>query len=226
MTSPVEKDGVIYISVQSYGDSQRTLKFALLEWLDTNQDGKLSRAEMPKEFLEKFDESDKDKDGVISEVNGEIDTAFQHPTNMAGGGRIVQAVKGGGNGDVTRTHLLWNTNSKAPSNLSSPLLVGDRLYVVKSGGLASCFEAGKGAPLWETKRLGSFGDYYASPIAGDGKIYMAGRNGLVFVLEDGPQMRVLAQNDMGDDIMATPAIADGRLFIRTKEKLFCIANEK
>ncbi len=62
MTSPVVRDGLIFSSVQSYGDDTRRLKSALLEWLDTNQDGSLSREEVPKEFWERFDQSDKDKD--------------------------------------------------------------------------------------------------------------------------------------------------------------------
>lgn len=222
MTSPVVSDGVIYIAVQSYGDAARTLKFALMEWLDTNQDGKLAKSELPKEFWEPFDRSDKNKDGFLT--GDEIDTAFQHPTNMAGGGRIVQAIKGGGAGDVTKTHLLWNSNSKAPSNLSSVLVYGNRVYTVKAGGLSSCFDSAKGKALWELERLENFGDYYASPIAADGKIYIAGRNGFIVVLQDGPEMRVIASNDMNGDIYATPAIADGRLYIRTKERLFCVGN--
>lgn len=223
MTSPVVKDDVIYVTCQSYGDSGRTLKFALLEWLDTNQDGKLSKDELPKEFWEKFDQSDKNKDGFLT--GDEIETAFQHPSNMVGGGRIVQAVRGGGKGDVTKTHLLWNdVKSKAPSNLSSPLVLGSRLYLVKAGGLASCFDAAKGKAVWEMQRLENLGDYFASPVAGDGKIYMAARNGFVVVLEDGPEMRVLALNDMNGEILATPAIADGCLFIRTKDKLYCVSN--
>ena len=96
MTSPVVKDGVIYVSVQSYGDSGRTLRAPCKEWLDTNQDGKLSRDEVPPEFREKFDQSDKNKDGFLT--GDEIDTAFQSPANMVGGGNTIQAVQGGGTG--------------------------------------------------------------------------------------------------------------------------------
>lgn len=223
MTSPVVKDDLVYIAVQSYGDSTRTLKFALLEWLDTNQDGKLARAEMPKEFLERFDASDKNKDQLIDET--EIDTAFQHENNQAAGGNTIQAVRGGGSGDVTKTHVVWNIDNKSPSNLSSPLVYHNRLHVVKSGGVSSCFDATNGATVWERTRLKNFGDYYASPIAGDGKIYIAGRNGFVLVLDDKPELTVLAKNDMGGEILATPAIADGRLFIRTREKVYCVSNE-
>src|SRR5262249_19822450 len=137
MTTPVVHDGIVYIAVQSYGDASRTLKFALLEWLDTNQDGKLEKKELPKEFWDQFDRRDKNKDGVLT--GDEIDTAFQSADNMVGGGSIVQAIKGGGKGDVTKTHLLWNPKTRAPSNMSSPLWVDGRLFLIKAGGLASCF---------------------------------------------------------------------------------------
>jgi outer membrane protein assembly factor BamB len=223
MTSPVVHNGVIYVAVQSYGDATRTLKTALLEWLDTNQDGKLARDEAPKEFHVRFDLSDKNKNALIDPE--EIDTAFQHPDNMVGGGNIIQAIRGGGRGDVTKTHVLWNLDHKSPSNLSSPLLYRDRLYLVKAGGLCSCYDARDGRTLWERKRIGNFGDYFASPIAADGKVFLAGRNGFIVVLEDGPELKVLSKNDLGEEIIATPAIADGRVYVRTRESLLCISNE-
>ena len=221
MTSPVVRNGVIYLAAQSYGDSSRTLKHALLQWLDTNQDGVLSRAEVPKEFHERFDASDKNKDGILGPE--ELDTAFQSSGNMAAGGNIIQAVRGGGSGDVTKTHLLWNLDHKTPSNLSSPLLYNERLYIVKSGGLASCYDARDGTVLWERTRLGNLGDYYASPIAADGKVFITGRNGFVLVLQDGPQLNVLFRNDLGEEIIGTPAIADSRLFVRSRENIICIS---
>jgi len=223
MTSPVVQGDLIYLAVQSYGDSTRTLKFALLEWLDTNQDGKLAREEMPAEFLGRFDASDKNSDGLIDET--EIDSAFQHENNQAAGGNTIQAVRGGGSGDVTKTHVVWNIDNKSPSNLSSPLVYRDRLHVVKSGGVSSCFSATDGATIWDRTRLKNFGDYYASPIAADGKVYIAGRNGFVLVLDDKDELNILAKNDMGEEILATPSIADGRLYIRTRENVFCISGE-
>lgn len=223
MTSPVVQDGVIYIAVQSYGDATRTLKHALLEWLDTNQDGKLERAETPKEFHERFDLSDVNKDRIIGPE--EIDSAFQNPNNMVGGGNIIQAIKGGGTGDVTKTHLLWNLDHKTPSNLSSPLYYNGRVYLVKSGGLSSCYDAKDGKTLWERSRIGNFGDYFASPVAADGKIFIAGRNGFIVVLEDGAELKVVGKNDIGEEIIATPAISDGRLLVRTRESIICVSNE-
>jgi outer membrane protein assembly factor BamB len=223
MASPVVRDGVIYLSSQSYGDETRTLKFALLEWLDTNQDGKLARPEIPKEFWTRFDQSDKDHDGVIADA--ELDTAFQSAKNQAGGGNTIQAVRGGGTGDVTKTHVMWNVHNKSPSNIVSPLVVGDQLFLVKRGGISSSFDVATGKAHWELSRIRNIGDYYASPVAGDGKIYVAGENGFVVVLEQGPKLNVLATNDIGESCLATPAIADGLLFIRGRESLFCFSEE-
>lgn len=226
MTSPVVRDGVIYIANQSYGDETRTVKFALLEWLDTNQDGKLARAELPKEFWKRFDISDKDHNGTIE--GDELDTAFQSSENQAGGGSNIQAVRGGGQGNVTKTHVAWLNQYKLKtpaSNMVSPLVIGDQLFVVKKGGLSSSFDITTGKAQWELGRIKNIGDYYASPVAADGKIYVVGENGFIVVLKQGPKLEVLAKNDMGENCLATPSIADGRLFIRTREKLYCISNE-
>ncbi len=223
MASPVVRDGIIYLSSQSYGDEKRTLKFALLEWLDTNQDGKLTKTEIPKEFASRFDASDKNGDGVIAD--GELDTAFQSAKNQAGGGNTIQAVRGGGKGDVTKTHVLWNVANKSPSNIVSPVVVGDQLFIVKKGGLSSSFDIKTGKSHWELSRIRNIGDYYASPVAGDGKIFVAGENGFIVVLEQGPKLNILATNDVGESCVATPAIADGRLFVRGRESLFCFVEE-
>jgi outer membrane protein assembly factor BamB len=222
MTTPAVSDDAIYVSVQSYGDTDRVLKYALLQWKDTNQDGKLVKGEVAEAFWEKFDYGDLDGDGAL--VDAEIDRAFQAPGNMVGGGSIIQAIRPGGTGDVTQTHLTWELTNRAPSNIASPLLLNGRLFVVKKGGISSCFDAKTGAPLWYLKRIRNLGNYYASPVAGDGKIYVTGENGFVVVLADAAEFKILAKNDLGESCVATPAIADGRLFFRTRGKLYCIGD--
>ena len=223
MTTPAVQDDTIYISVQSYGDTGRVLKFALLQWKDTNQDGKLTKDEFDESFYAKFDKGDKNKDGVL--IDDEIDAAFQSPDNMVGGGNIIQAIRGGGRGDVTESHMVWNIENTSPSNIASPLVTEGRLFVVKKGGISACFDTANGETVWMKKRIRNLGNYYASPIAGDGKIYVMGENGYMTVLEQGPKLKVLAKNDLGDSCVATPAIADGRIYVRTLNKLFCFSNE-
>jgi outer membrane protein assembly factor BamB len=221
MSTPVVVDESIFVSVESFGDNERVLKFALLEWKDTNQDGKLVKSELPAAFGEKFDKGDANRDGFL--VADEIDEAFQSKSNRVGGGSIIQRIRGGGSGDVTKTHVEWNLNNRSPSNITSPLVSDGRLFVVKKGGVAAAFEIGDGKTVYEQKRVRNLGNYYASPIAGDGKIYVTGENGFILVLKDGPQLEVLAKNDMGEPCVATPAIADGRLYVRTLNKLYCFA---
>jgi len=224
MTTPAVVGEKIYVAVQSYGDTNRVLKYALLQWKDTNQDSKLDKTEVDEAFWEKFDNGDKDKDGFL--VEDEIDVAFQSPNNRVGGGNIIQAIKGGGKGDVTKTHIVWNLDNKSPSNIASPLVAYDQVFVVKKGGISASFDAETGETRWMKKRIRNLGNYYASPIAGDGKIYVTGENGFIVVLSnEGPKPKVLAKNDMGEPCIATPAIADGRIFVRTLNKLYCFSEE-
>ena len=232
-TTPVSRDGVVYISLQSAGIASQWLAYA-----DKNSDGRLTREEIretvkprevPDEFFKKFDRGDVNRDGAL--VGDELDRAFLDPDNFAGAPfdavnpaqQFVQAIRGGGTGDVTDSHVLWNHASRAPDHIVSPLVVEDRMFVVKGGGISSCFATETGDPLWYLKRIDNIGEYFASPIYGDGKIYVAGANGFVVVLQSGPKLEVLAKNDMGESCLGTPAIADGRLFIRTRNKLICVA---
>lgn len=224
MTTPVVQDDHIYITCQSYGDTSRVLKFALLQWRDTNQDGKLAKDELEEAFHEKFDKGDANKDGFL--VDDEVSAAFQSPKNMVGGGNIIQSIRGGGTGDVTKTHLEWNLDEKTPSNIASPLAYDGRLFMVKKGGLSAAFQLKDGKKVWTKKRVRNFGNYYASPIAAGGYIYVPGENGYIVVLKAGPQVEVLAKNDLGDSIIATPAIANNRLYVRTLRKLYCFAENK
>jgi outer membrane protein assembly factor BamB len=134
-------------------------------------------------------------------------------------------VRGGGRGDVTATHVLWKHETKYTDHIVSPLVQDGRMLLVKGGGISTLFETQGGEPLRDARRIGNGGEYFASPVHGDGKIYIAGANGKVVVLDDGPELNVLAVNDMGDSMVATPAIAEGRLFFRTLTKLYCVAND-
>ncbi|MEQ9408699.1 MAG: PQQ-binding-like beta-propeller repeat protein [Fuerstiella sp.] len=224
MTTPVVQDDRMYITVQSYGDTDRVLKYALLQWRDTNQDEKLSKDELEPAFHEKFDRGDHNKDGFL--VDDEIDDAFQAETNRVGGGNIIQAIRGGGSGDVTDTHMIYNLDHQTPSNIASPLAYDGRLLMVKKGGISAAFNLKDGSTVWTKKRIGNFGNYYASPIAAGEFIYVPGENGRIVVLKSGPELEVLSKNDVGDSLIATPAIADNRLYVRTLHKIFCFSEEK
>ena len=90
---------------------------------------------------------------------------------------------------------------------------------MKCAGIATCFDAEKGDPIFGPVRIRNEGDDFASPVFGDGKIYVAGENGRIVVLRDADKLDVLAVSDMGDSILETPAIAQGALFVRTRRSL-------
>ena len=103
--------------------------------------------------------------------------------------------------------------------MPSPLFYRGRVHLVKNLGIATCYDARTGERKYQG-RLDAAGDYYASPVGSDGKVYMASERGVVVVLEAGDELNVLARNDLGERIMATPAIVDGKLYVRTHEHLF------
>jgi outer membrane protein assembly factor BamB len=128
------------------------------------------------------------------------------------------AVRPGGRGDVTATHVAWSERRGAPY-VSSPLLYQGRLYVANELGVVTCRHAATGEIVWQRRLEGKF---FASPVAGDGKVYLPATSGKIYVLAAGPALEVIAENDLGEEILASPAIAAGALFARTERRLYCI----
>lgn len=138
-------------------------------------------------------------------------TGFSRPAMVA--------VKLGGTGDITDSHVEWRTSRQAP-NMPSPLLVGDRLYTASDGGVAVCLNAETGDLIWQN-RLG--GNYSASPLLVGDRIYFFNREGLTTVIEDsGKRPDALAENRLDGAIFATPAAIDGELILRTETHLYAI----
>ncbi|MGL6227434.1 MAG: PQQ-binding-like beta-propeller repeat protein [Thermoguttaceae bacterium] len=129
----------------------------------------------------------------------------------------VEAIRLGGKGDVSSTHLLWDRTKSSPY-IPSGLLYRNRLYVPSDRGRIDCLNPGSGEPVYE-KKVGD--TFYASLVAADGKIYAIGRNGKALVLEAGDEGKVLSETDFEETCFASPAIADHQLFIRTESTLFC-----
>jgi|GEM_PF-317348 len=141
------------------------------------------------------------------------------------GGRSATAVavRAGGQGDVTDSHVLWTV--RKGSNVPSPVLIGKHLYWVNDQGIAVCLDADTGEVVTE-KRLGT-GQVFASVVAGDEKLYVVSRDRGIFVLTATPEMEELAQNRMDPDdsiANASIAISQGRLYLRTDRFLYCIEN--
>jgi outer membrane protein assembly factor BamB len=154
-------------------------------------------------------------------------TAWVAPSPVFGNGLVfaasgkdgpTMAVRPGGRGDVTDSHVVWSEPRGAPY-VSSPLLYRDHLYTATEGGVVTCRAAASGAIAWQRRLDGRF---FASPAGGDGKIYLAADSGKVFVLSAGPEFDVMAENDMQEEILASPVFAGDSLFLRTQRRLYCI----
>jgi outer membrane protein assembly factor BamB len=127
-------------------------------------------------------------------------------------------IRSGGSGEITKTHTAWKQTRSLPY-VSSPLYYRGRIHTMKNGGLASCYEAKTGKILYQDERVGALGDYYSSAVAADGRIYFASQKGMVIVLEAADYMNVAARNDLGEQVMATPAIVENQIYYRTATKL-------
>ena len=111
--------------------------------------------------------------------------------------------------------------------MPSPLLYGDRLYVLKSNnGILSCFKAQSGEILYRQQRLPGVQGVYASPVGADGRVYIVGRNGAAAVIAHGSDFRLLATNRLDDGFDASPAIVDNEMYLRGYRYLYCIAAER
>ena len=130
----------------------------------------------------------------------------------------LKAIRLGGEGDIDLNYFLWGQNEDVPY-LSSPLLYNDHVYMIKNGGTISCFNAESGK-LFYREKLGASGIYFSSPILAGGRIYIASLKGIVTVFEAGDKPKLLAQNDLDDKIMATPAVVDNKLYLRTAGSLY------
>jgi outer membrane protein assembly factor BamB len=118
--------------------------------------------------------------------------------------------------------VLWRSNRVRPAT-SSALYYQERVYAVNSAGVLNCADAVSGKPLGQERLKGPFS---ASPVAGDGKLYLVNEEGLTFVVQAGDQPKLLEKNALGETILASPAIADGALFLRSDHHLYCIAEKK
>jgi outer membrane protein assembly factor BamB len=128
------------------------------------------------------------------------------------------AVRPGGRGDISRSHVVWEVPTGAPY-ISSLVYDEGILYMASDVGAVTAIDAASGRRIWQQRVDGIFS---ASPVAGDGKIYFVSETGETIVVKAGRQPEVLARNDLGERLIASPAISNGQLFIRSDGQLFAI----
>ncbi len=149
-------------------------------------------------------------DGVVVAVSG-----FHGPD---------LAVRAGGSGDVTATRRLWRHAAKIPQRVGSPVIVGNFAYLLNENGLAQCFDLKTGEDRWNKERVS--GESWGSLVAAAGRLYVTAQNGETVVLAARPEFAVLARNRLNERTLASPAVSDGDIVIRTYQHLWCIGAAK
>lgn len=131
----------------------------------------------------------------------------------------ILGVKPDGQGNITQTHIAWRTN-KGVSYVPSPISEGDYFVVVADSGIASCFHAGTGEQYWN-ERIGPHA--HSSIVSANGLVYCTTDDGTTTVIKPGPKFEVVSRNPLGEPCFSSPAISDGRIFVRGAQHLFCFS---
>jgi outer membrane protein assembly factor BamB len=151
-----------------------------------------------------------------------------HGLVFASSGRVgpTLAIRPGGKGNVTRTHLAWASPRGSPF-VPSPIVYGDYLYLINDmASIVTCLEATTGKLMWQG-RLGvaQREGFSASPVAVDGKVFFTNDDGETFVVRAGPKFELIRTNRLGETVLASPALVDGRWYIRTDRSLVAIGRQ-
>ncbi len=195
------------------------LPYSILAPFDKNKDGKITLEEVKsnvamKRLVERIDAGWGNHKGEITSV--EWDKAFGTLLNKAG----LVVIDLGDSGDVTKPSVRWSYNKGMPS-IPSALVYDDLIYVVKDGGIFSAFDAQTGKLVKQARLQPGGKQFYVSPVAADGLIYLVDTDGKVTVVKAGRDWKQLKTNELGERCFATPAIANGRLYVRTSKSLYC-----
>ncbi len=132
------------------------------------------------------------------------------------------ALRAGGRGDITNSHVLWSTVNGP--DVPTPVTDGKYFYVVNDRGIMWCLDAKTGKEIYGPQRVKP-GTYSSSPVLADGKIYVTNEEGLTTVVKAGPAFEVLSENPLNDYCLSSPAISQGHIFIRTATNLYCIGKK-
>jgi hypothetical protein len=220
----VGSDGNLYVATWSpssqNGQNEMPDFSAMLEKLDTNKDGAISFAEAKDSWFADFHAmNDTDKNGLIEAPEWEARIAF-----MRRGRNAVMAIRPGGVGDITETHVAWTREKGAPY-VPNPVVVGNKLFTIRDGGLASYYNAANGEPQFETARVGYSGEYMSSPITDGTRVYVGNVKGefLTIRLEEKPVVENVLKFE--GPIIATPAFTGNRLYVRAGTKLVAVGEK-
>ena len=223
VSSPVAGDGRLFVAGWTAGSGVGRMPAweGLVASGDADHDQRLSQAEAPAgPARQHFAYLDANKDGLLSADEYAVAAhAFDASRNVA------MAVRPEGSGDITASAVAW-TFARGLPYCPTPLLLGNRLWLVRNGGLVTILDAATGRAVVQEERLGTVGDHYASPVASGDRVCIIAQSGVAVVLRAADTLEVFARNPLGEAVVATPAIAHGRLHVRTATRLHAFGPAK
>ena len=218
--TPVTSGGMIYMASWAPGGDPGK-RIALPTWVDAvskwdnDHDGKLAKAEIDdRDVLERFFRMDLNQDGFLNQQEWERHAAvFKQAQNA------VLAIQPKGRGELPDSAVVWKHGRGVPY-VATPVLEHGMLWMVKDGGIVTKLDAATGKLLQE-ERVPAVGNYFASPVSGDGKVYFTSEPGTVSVVSAEKDWRVISSRDFHEKIYATPVLAGNHIYLRTEEALYC-----
>jgi len=218
--TPLPSGPMIYMaSWAPGGDSGKRIN--LLSWQsavekwDANHDGKLQRNEIDdNEVLDRFVRMDLDQDGALDRKEWE-----RHAEVFRRAQNSILAIKPSGTGELNEDAIVWKHTRGVPY-VATPVLDQGIIWMVKEGGIVTKLDAATGQLLQE-ERVPGIGNYFASPVAGDGRIYFASEPGVVSIVSAERDWRLISSREFHEKIYATPCLNGNQLFLRTDRALYC-----
>ncbi len=193
-----------------------------LKQYDADKNGGIARTEMPNPKLQSkgyFILFDSDGDESLSKKEWETCRAMFSAENG------LLSIKLGGKGDMSSSAIQWKYQKPVPQ-VPSTLLYQGVLYMVNDSGILISFDPKTGSIIKQDRLKGAIDKYFASPVGADGKVYLVSQDGTVSVISAKGDWEILAVNSLGDEVFATPAIADDQLYVRTNSAIYCFRRGK
>jgi outer membrane protein assembly factor BamB len=241
-SSPIQSGNTIYVATWSPTGEADQLDplpdFATLLKYDKNGNGTISVDEIPESlnFFSRpdtpdvpgatysvkagFARIDTNKDGEIQKEEWEAILKLLAQVHVEHG---LLAVRPGGTGDVTATNVIWKEKTSIPE-VPTPIAYQNHVYMIRNGGILTCMDTATGQIIYRG-RIGAPGPYFSSPVIAGGRLIVTSGDGVVVELGLGDHLEVLAKNDLGETIMATPAVVGGVLYVRTASALFAFGGK-
>ena len=215
--TPVSANGTLFVSTLGSTEPYMPTFESVLATYDKDRDGRLSHDEFKgdPDLGEHFGWIDTDGDGFITAP--EWNAARNSGIGEYG---AIALQPGTAQGKLEAGSIRWRFKKNLPY-IPAPLVYKDVYYMVRTGGIITSLDPETGRLLKEGRSRDAMGEYHASPVAADNKLFLASTEGKVTVLRAAPEWEILAVNDLGDEIHATPALSEGRIYVRTHDTMYC-----